>query len=625
MPVDRALLLVGAFIAAQVAVAAAATHGAWGLNALAYCAAPTRFLVVAAGLCVLTRGVRRGLVRTAGVADRWFRRPRGMVLAAVLAVSGVALFLGMRSAVHLLGDGYLRLRELEDPTFVTQLHRSNAPLAMWLVGKLSGSGVVPSAEAAFRLYSTVSGALYLLLATAMAAAMGRNGLERVVVLGMLVSGGGLQLFCGYVETYALVLPGVLLYLAAALREIHRPKPTWVPAVCLGVMIPLHLTLVTLLPSALALGAFRRSVEGTSHGWRTVAEGIANVAIACTVAAAALTAIGFSARDYVSAVKGTHILPLVSGGTFVYPYGLLSVSHMWDVLNLWVLVAPAAVMGLLLLRKSRRGAGVDARFLQIAAAFPLLFTLLANPEIGAFRDFDAFAFPGVVLSVWVASRLLGQGRVRAGVLGGALPVCCAALLHSLTFVGINAHEASAVIRFRDALDLGALSPQARSYGWETLAGYHRDRGDAQAAAGCYDRALKANPDNPRHWLFVGNHAFMSGRLHEAERAYEHALRLNPELPQTHVNLGVVYLKTGRLDRAVDTLERAVALGPDLVDAHSNLGNAHRVKGDEADAAEHYLRTLQLDPDHPAAPGIRAWLDARPGATAGRRGGSTTDHP
>ena len=48
---------------------------------------------------------------------------------------------------------------------------------------------------------------------------------------------------------------------------------------------------------------------------------------------------------------------------------------------------------------------EESFFAVAGLYPLLFNAMANPEIGAFRDWDALSFPALPLSLWAACALL----------------------------------------------------------------------------------------------------------------------------------------------------------------------------------------------------------------------------
>ena len=575
----------------------------WGMDLLTYYPAWVQVLCIALGALLLMPSVRvwaiRGMRAIPDAVDPWRSRRSFALFAFVAIVAGGVAFIGLRSAVHLLGDGYLRLRELTDATFGTALQASNAPLALWAIKTLYGAGLTgTSPELTYRVYSVLSGMLYLLTALFAARVLGRDGRERSVLLGFAVTPGFVALFFGYVETYALLMPAIMIYLVTGIQTLRGRWPLWLPAGILGALIPLHLTLVTFVPSLVVLGFLRgREAVRQAERWKPVFRIVAQMGAAPAVLLLVLGAIGFDAAGYMAKVKDSHLLPLYSQPVFIYHYGIFSPAHLFDVINQYLLVAPGAVLVCFLTKRRAWTGGTEAAFFAAAAVFPFLFTVVANPEIGAFRDWDAFAYPALPLTLWAGVALVRHATSRLADVG--LMVCGAAALHSLLWVGVNARHTSAEARFAAILSHAQVSGQARSYGWETLGSYYQTRNRPEAAFDAYRCALEANPENPRHWLFVGNHYFQSGRLAEAEDAYLRAGDLRSDLPQAHVNLGAVYQGMGRGEDAIREFEKAIALDADFAEAHANLGVAYAHIGRHEAAIHHLEMAVAIRPDYAEA--------------------------
>ena len=62
-------------------------------------------------------------------------------------------------------------------------------------------------------------------------------------------------------------------------------------------------------------------------------------------------------------------------------------------------------------------------------------------------------------------------------------------------------------------------------------------------------------------------------------------------------------------AAEELKKVLAAQPDDIRAHLALGNLYaQALHDVAQARQHYLRVLELQPDHPQASDLRFWLSA-----------------
>ncbi|MEE9614915.1 MAG: tetratricopeptide repeat protein [Thermodesulfobacteriota bacterium] len=97
------------------------------------------------------------------------------------------------------------------------------------------------------------------------------------------------------------------------------------------------------------------------------------------------------------------------------------------------------------------------------------------------------------------------------------------------------------------------------------------------------------------LFIEEDMFAESLHH-----YTEALRVRPEYLPARMALGALYGRTGRYDRAVEEFPACrLRLAPANPSAHYNLGLAHEMRGSIDEAARHYGKALELDPDHPKA--------------------------
>ena len=298
----------------------------WGIHLLAFFSVWARVLFLALIMLLFFSRVRKGLMDVA----QWLTECIPPWARFVL-LSGFALvmFYVFRSAVHLLGDGALLLREWEIAE-IGPLHRTDrAPLVFYLMGHLKELDY--PAEVIHWIYSWAGGIFYVIVALLAARFVGRDKTERIVVLGLLLTHGGMLCFFGYVETYALLSPVALIYLWFGARHQSTPSIPWIPAVLLGVLIPLHMMHAMLIPSLAVL-----AWQSTRRIW----------AVGASLAVAGVLAI---ALLWLSGIAPWMILehageaPFLSIGTdFHRPYGLVSLAHMADIFNQYLLVAPAAV-------------------------------------------------------------------------------------------------------------------------------------------------------------------------------------------------------------------------------------------------------------------------------------------
>ncbi len=219
IPDTRAAGLASLFLLAHVAVAVTGVRGFWGLDQLRFLPSLWLWPVAAAALAL------PGLARARGnpATDAPAASPRGAaalprrrsVAPYLLPVAaGVALCLALPARTALLGDGltYLEQLPLSAASGVAQVEHE--PLAFRLI--LLAYRLLPDSAAgawtAFRICAVLAGALYTGLAVAVARAAVRDAGGRLLAVGLLLGLGVSALFCGYIEAYAPVAAGVLLYL-----------------------------------------------------------------------------------------------------------------------------------------------------------------------------------------------------------------------------------------------------------------------------------------------------------------------------------------------------------------------------------------------------------------------------
>jgi tetratricopeptide (TPR) repeat protein len=333
-----------------------------------------------------------------------------------------------------------------------------------------------------------------------------------------------------------------------------------------------------------------------------------------VAAALFVATGFDVAKLWGAPQGAGMLPLAGDLGMRAAYPLLSGAHAFDVLNEILLVAPAALLSLALgLRADGRAVAV---FLATAAAGSILFLCVANPEVGFFRDWDAFSFAAVPLLAWTAVSVAGRVTDQATLAHAAILLVGASALHTAAWLSVNADAARAEARFVRLLSSCTLSEHARAYGWESIGSRYKLTRRFDEALDAFERAIEASPDNPRHRNTAGELHLLAGRDDEARRHFERAVALNPELAEAWHGLGVARFRAGDDVAAIRAFEETIARRPDAAPAWYNLGLCRQRLGMPDEAAAAFRRVLALEGSGPLAEDVRRRL-AELEATATRR--------
>ena len=84
-------------------------------------------------------------------------------------------------------------------------------------------------------------------------------------------------------------------------------------------------------------------------------------------------------------------------------------------------------------------------------------------------------------------------------------------------------------------------------------------------------------------------------------------VNPQHTATRRNFALALQKSNYVQDATDELEKVIAATPEDPRARLALANLYAQQLDEpARARPHYLKVLELEPQHPQAAAIRSWL-------------------
>jgi tetratricopeptide (TPR) repeat protein len=164
----------------------------------------------------------------------------------------------------------------------------------------------------------------------------------------------------------------------------------------------------------------------------------------------------------------------------------------------------------------------------------------------------------------------------------------------------------------------LAPDAPTPGTRADAQTHFAQGLAAQRIGknsdavaAYQRAIRADGAFFEAYHNLGIVAAQMGDLLKSTAAYETALALEPESASARFNFALALQRGGYLRDAAVQLEKLLAKTPDDAGAHFVLANLCSQNFNQpAKARAHYLRVLELRPQHAQATAIRFWLRENP---------------
>lgn len=154
-------------------------------------------------------------------------------------------------------------------------------------------------------------------------------------------------------------------------------------------------------------------------------------------------------------------------------------------------------------------------------------------------------------------------------------------------------------------------RVRAEGFHATGLEYQERGRWREALEYYEKAVQVDPT-----LFEAHHnlGLMAAKVDEAPRAlaaFETALALQPAALSARFNFALTLQKLGYYRDGANELERLLGDYPDEPRAHLALANLYAQQLFEASQARiHYLKVLQLEPQHPQGTALRYWLRDHP---------------
>lgn len=477
----------------------------WGFDALRYLpsSVSVAMLLLPAVLYFALRGMDVDFLRT----------PIAMVLV-VLALAPPLLW---PMQTYFYGDGGLLIPQIHrfsvDGSYdgAMLLNLKSAPLAgvLLLAAMKAGpalGGMITTLMPEDALYPFRWISVLSMLAAVLYVIRIARGQRRLALLLALAGSAGVLLYAGYAEYYTPVFAALTVYILAAERALVGKTKLWPALLAYAVAVASHYMALALLPSLLLVAALRsETLRKRLHALR---HADLRGGLAAGGALIALWLLVYFVTGFADS-QSRVVMPVAAqqGPAGTHSYTLLSAWHLADILNLFILLSPAALVALLWtwvarFREKKYGDGVDA-FHALNIVLFTGFAFFANASLGLSRDWDLLSPLGIILLLAALSALRRRYDERAAV---ALAMISVLLL--LPWTQLHRDSEAAASRFEKVMELD----RAHMYGDYALSGYdalrkyrHRE-GDLRAEIRLTQRMIEIL-DYPQHYRELSGMAQM----------------------------------------------------------------------------------------------------------------------
>jgi hypothetical protein len=436
-----ALRLLGLALIALSLVAPLLTEkAAWGLWSMTIVPTPIRWVLALAASALVLFGDH---LRMPAWLDR-FRLGSPWIRLGLAVVCAIPFYL-LRVQHLRWGDAKVLVQAIPHPDFkLTYVWQAPLDVFLHAKGWALGNQLFgwPDPRPVYWILSTAAGVAFIWVLLELAGWLGRNRAERILIVGLVITLGTMELFFGYIENYTFMTLGVLIFIWLALRAIRGEVSLAWAAVTLALTNAFHPSTIILIPSLVyagylaARGGRRSNPEDREIGalagkhypgstWLA----IASIVVPYLLIFAGVVVLMTSGGHGIDALLGADapgggdrrwFVPLYRTATKFEHYTMFSLGHLQEIVNEQLLVAPAILPGLILIvlfawsRLPLRDPAL--RLLTLMAACYLLLTLTWNPDYGGQRDWDLFApaaIPAAILLGYALPRALPEARALSG--------------------------------------------------------------------------------------------------------------------------------------------------------------------------------------------------------------------
>ncbi|UCE18425.1 MAG: tetratricopeptide repeat protein [Gemmatimonadota bacterium] len=558
-------------------------------------------------------------------------------MAVFLALVFFVLFWLFRSQTHFLGDGYIRLRSVAIGNQFIWAEPLDSHIH-YLVYNALHSAFGWTSDRTYALVSCLIGSLFVVALVPFSSVLVKDISRRVFIFCAVLLMGSVQLFFGYVEDYTLVLFLLLIYIFVSVFYLQKRCSLFFPAFVLSLAVCTHTSAIIFVPSLLYLFIYEvKKGKSRKRSLLSLGEVACGIALPIVLLLIHVEHVGFSLDHFKKEfTAGSHILPFlaVKDDPNAFRYGILSLTHLSNITNEIILVAPVGLLlGFSLLFRGgelRRKNNPVSIFLLWLAVLALVYIFFLKPDKGASRDWDLFAICSIPWTLCVAYLFAMSSIGKEKFLRMGLILLCVGFFHTFPWIVVNASEEVSIERFRLLMERdSSLSNIALADAFDELAMYFRQNGMekeriyyCKKAAevlptsryqnnlgasyvdnGMYREAIAVLTEIDDNSSYAANAHYNMGiaysklnRLDEALVEYLKAVEMNPQNGNAYFNLASTYLKLNKLQEALSTLHRVNQLNPNQMKVIYSLGHTYLQLENIEESIPYFQKAIQLNPNY-----------------------------
>ena len=298
-----------------------------------------------------------------------------------------------RSKIHIYGDGYTVIEFCSTDTTLKIIDQNYLqPLAVYwhqFMFKMLSPFSYFEKENIFALTNVIGGVIGFWGIYNITGLLSRNLRERMFFIIISLSSASIILFFGYVENYTWAMSFMLWSIYYCIRYVNNSSSIYPLLICSIIAFAFHMTTLTMIATIIFVLLYKFDLTKKFIN--------------------KIKRVYFVSFIIISSILITLMSQLKELTVFVpiwgienNNYSLISFSHLTDILNLLLLLAPLGLMFLLTISKNKDTEDLKSdsteRVLFIISLLTFLSACFIDPQLGILRDWDLFSFYGIPLTL-----------------------------------------------------------------------------------------------------------------------------------------------------------------------------------------------------------------------------------
>ncbi|MDX9790722.1 MAG: hypothetical protein RBT61_07830 [Candidatus Kapabacteria bacterium] len=569
----------------------------WGINLWMFMGIPFILLITVAAILLIS-------TKTFLSIDKFiskFSESRTAILISFIVF--IILTLIFSQSVYFLGDGYLRIRNME----ALQYYSSGSPLANYISIFIYEKIAYPngiSAETLWKFLSLLSGlgcmTYIFYYGSKLFADKKSLFYSALIILITPIS----QLYFGYIESYPPYYALLTGYYLSSLLMLKTYKFSLMPAVWIILAFMVSPTAVIFAPAVL-YSYYKLASKTKRVEYSKIISPILLVVVITVLTGIILYALGFTPDEYKAGLtKVDHLLSIFPTES---DQGILDITHLNDIINQLLLTAPGLILLIFPFNKLKDLKSNLNIFLILNFVAALIFMLTFRPDISFVRDWDLFSIAGLPLIFLMIVKYLVHDTKEEY---GAYLVIVLGFLQFLPWIIINSNEKLSVKRMESISAIHYLPDYAKSNNYDILRQYYKGdiiiddpsnfkiddvSGQRLTKALHYTKLANQYRMNERYLYNISLYSYVLNQKDTAKKYLQQLIDM--EYNQKHLAYALmskIRIDEGDLISAIGYVKQIETIFPESESVKLDIAHLYYNAGEPRNSYEYFKKAYDINP-------------------------------